>query len=144
METIENKVTGMVAELEAAWNAADGSRFAAPFAEDADFIHVLGGRGRGRASIADAHSRLFETIYRDSRVSFRLDSQRTIGPTVVALLEQKLSFQLDGRSQSMTCRPTLVLERSDDALAIVLMHNTRVAETAADARDLTAHPFAPR
>ena len=39
----ERSLHQMVYQLEAAWNAADGASFAEAFAEDADFIHILGG-----------------------------------------------------------------------------------------------------
>lgn len=33
----------IVEQLEAAWNNGDSAGFAAPFADDADFVHILGG-----------------------------------------------------------------------------------------------------
>jgi hypothetical protein len=38
----EGIVSGLVAELEKAWNAGDGRAFARPFAEDADFVNIRG------------------------------------------------------------------------------------------------------
>ncbi len=144
LDTIQSLVAGLVGELEAAWNAGDARRFAAAFAEDADFIHILGGHGRGRSAIADAHRRLFATIYHNSRARFRLDDQRLVGTAVIARLEQQLTFGADGTSRTMTCRPTLVLAQRDGGCEIVLMHNTRVAESATTAPELASHPFAPR
>jgi uncharacterized protein (TIGR02246 family) len=44
-------LTGLVADVEDAWNTHDMSRFAARFAEDADFINVRGWWWRGREEI---------------------------------------------------------------------------------------------
>ena len=49
----------IVRQLEAAWNAMDGSAFAAPFAADADFVNIRGEHFRGQASIAAGHAALF-------------------------------------------------------------------------------------
>jgi hypothetical protein len=48
----EQAIAALVGEVERAWNSHDMSRFAACFAEDADFVNVRGWwwRGRGRSS----------------------------------------------------------------------------------------------
>ena len=48
----ERAIAALVGEVEQAWNTHDMSRFAACFAEDADFVNVRGWwwRGRGRSS----------------------------------------------------------------------------------------------
>src|SRR5687767_4402615 len=45
----------IVGQLEAAWNAMDGSAFAGPFADDADFVTIRGEHFRGRPAIANGH-----------------------------------------------------------------------------------------
>ena len=49
---------GIVAQLEAGWNAGDGDAFAAPFAEDVDYVVVDGQHIQGRPIIAAAHRAL--------------------------------------------------------------------------------------
>ena len=56
----------VVRQLEAAWNAMDGSAFAAPFADDADFVTIRGEHFRGRPAIAAGHAAIFQTIYAGS------------------------------------------------------------------------------
>src|SRR3954471_419763 len=62
----------IIGRLEAAWNAMDGSAFAAPFAEDADFVNIRGEHFRGRPAIAAGHAVIFRTIYVGSTVHFTL------------------------------------------------------------------------
>ena len=69
MEILKNLVTSDAAQIEAAiasladaWNRHDGHAYAAAFAEDADFVNVLGQRQRGRAEITARHLELFRTI----------------------------------------------------------------------------------
>ena len=49
----------IVRRLEAAWNALDGSAFAAPFAADADFVTIRGEQFRGQDAIAAGHAAIF-------------------------------------------------------------------------------------
>ncbi|WP_037304147.1 SgcJ/EcaC family oxidoreductase [Amycolatopsis orientalis] len=69
----------IITELERAWNAGDGPAWAACFAEDADFVDVLGRIQRGRATIARESQNIFDTIYRGSRLEIRQVSSRPLG-----------------------------------------------------------------
>ncbi len=51
-----------IAAVEAGWNAGDGRRFAAPFAEDADYVIVDGRYINGQQVIAQGHQGLFDSI----------------------------------------------------------------------------------
>ena len=69
------------AHLEAAWNAADGERFGAEFAEVTDFVNIRGEHLHGdTALIAAGHQGIFDTIYRGSTNTIRLDRAREIAP----------------------------------------------------------------
>ena len=61
-----------------AWERADGAGFAAAFAVDADFVNILGMSTRNRAEIASWHQRIFDTIYRGSRVVFEHADARAL------------------------------------------------------------------
>ena len=64
-------VDEIITELERAWNAADGDACAAQFAEDAEFVDVLGRVHQGRPTIAAEHQKILDTIYRGSRIEIR-------------------------------------------------------------------------
>ena len=68
----ERIVSDLVAELEKAWNAADGARFGRPFAEDADFVNIRGEHLRTREVIAKGHQAIFDTIYAGSVVRYQV------------------------------------------------------------------------
>ncbi|MFD9903266.1 SgcJ/EcaC family oxidoreductase [Streptomyces sp. NPDC059063] len=66
----------LLAGLAHAWNKGDGAAWAGHFAEDADFVDVVGRVQRGRAVIAAEHQKIFDTIYRGSRLTIEhLDSR---------------------------------------------------------------------
>ena len=66
----EQIVSDVVGELEKAWNAADGTRFARPFAEDADFVNIRGEHLRTREAIARGHQAILNSIYKGSVVHY--------------------------------------------------------------------------
>jgi uncharacterized protein (TIGR02246 family) len=78
----ERALHGMVYQLEAAWNAADSASFAALFADDADFIHILGGYYTGRAAIEAGHRMIFGTIYKGSTVRYSVEKIRFLRPDI--------------------------------------------------------------
>jgi len=119
----------LVAEIEAAWNAADSAAFAQAFSSDADFVNVYGMHARGRAAIAAGHQFIFTTIYKDSKVEYRVVSARDLAPGVALV---HVSAKLDapagpmaGRHQAMwSAVATLV----DDGWKFTAFHNTLVKE----------------
>ena len=76
----------IVHRMESAWNAMDGAAFAAPFAEDADFVNIRGEHLRGRTAIAAGHEGIFRTIYAGSVNSYTLQGVRLLRSDVVATL----------------------------------------------------------
>src|SRR5699024_6486183 len=59
----------IVTRWQEAWNAADAAALAALFAEDAEFVNVVGLWWHDRASIRDAHEFGFRTIFPGSTMS---------------------------------------------------------------------------
>ena len=112
-------------QLAGAWNDADGSAFAAPFAADADFVDIRGIHHRGATAIAAGHQAIFDSIYAGSIVDYRVESARTIAPgCVVALVAAELDCPtgpLAGRNRS---RLTAVLVADGGEWSITSFHNT--------------------
>lgn len=129
MTNDERALHRMVYELEQAWNAADGAAFAAPFTEDADFIHILGGYYTGRAAIEAGHRMIFGTIYKGSTVRYGVERIRFLGPDVALIfLRQHLQLFEDGQPRELEARPTVVAVRVEDQWRIAAMQNTRISE----------------
>ena len=135
MTSDEKALHEMVYQLEAAWNAADGQGFAEAFAEDADFIHILGGYYKGRAAIEAGHRMIFGTIYKGSTVRFSVERIRLLRPDVaVVSLRQYLQFREGGGASELEARPTIIAEKRDGKWQIAHMQNTRITETGASAK----------
>jgi len=129
MTTDERALHEMVYHLEAAWNAADGTSFAEAFAEDADFIHILGGYYTGRAAIEAGHRMIFGTIYKGSTVRYSVEKIRFVLPDVaIVYLRQFLQFFEGGVPSELAARPTIVAEKREGNWRIVNLQNTRITE----------------
>jgi len=128
----ERALHGMVYQLEAAWNAADSASFAALFAEDADFIHILGGYYTGRAAIEAGHRMIFGTIYKGSTVRFSVEKIRFLRPDVaVVFLRQFLQFHEGDAPSELEARPAIIAEKVDGSWRVVTLQNTRITEVGA-------------
>ena len=118
-------IEAVVANLEAAWNAGDGSAFGAAFASDADFVTIRAEHLRGREPIADGHAGIFRTIYAGSINRYTVESLRLLRPDValvhVGAVLNAPSGPLAGRH---TAKFSAVLTREPEGWRIASLHNT--------------------
>lgn len=118
-------VEGLVQALEAAWNAMDGAAFAAPFADDADFVNVRGEHVRGRPAIAAGHDGIFRTIYAGSVNEYTVQAARLLRPQVALVhVHSRLDVPqgpLAGRHQALF---SLLCTEEPGGWEIVAFHNT--------------------
>ena len=111
MTTEERPLHELVETLETAWNVSNSVAWAALFAEDADFIHILGGHYR-RVAIVDR--------VEDVAVAFRPD-------VPVVFIHPHLKWYLNGTEQHIEARPTLVVHKKDGGQwEIVALQNTLI------------------
>ena len=122
-------IRAMVAEVQAAWNTHDMHRFAACFAEDADFVNVSGTWWRGRGEIEERHRESHASRFRLSLMALELEESREIVPGV---LVAHVRWTMNGHEPSGPRRTadtrrgiwTWVLRARDGRLEIVVSHNT--------------------
>ena len=128
MTTEERPLHEVVAKLETAWNNYDSAGWSALFAEDADFIHILGGHFHGRSAIEQGHRMIFDTIYKGSRNTFTIEGVRFVRPDVVIVFARAhLKWYLNGAEQQIDARPTLVAHKTDNGQwEIVAFQNTLI------------------
>ncbi len=134
MTSEERALHAMVYQLEAAWNAADPASFASMFAEDAEFVHILGGYYSGRAAIEAGHRMIFGTIYKASTVRLSVEKIKLLRPDIaLVFVRQFLQFFEGGAPRELQARPILVAENVDGKWRIAAMQNTRISEAGAPA-----------
>lgn len=114
-----------VKQLEAGWNTKSGADFARPFAEDADYVVINGMYLRGRAAIAEAHQRIFDTIYKETSISLSVRQLRFLRPDV-AVVHVDGTRRGPGPAASKAVL-TLVMVKEAGAWQIAAFQNTQVA-----------------
>jgi uncharacterized protein (TIGR02246 family) len=110
------------------WNAGSGDAFAAPFAEEADFIAFDGTRFRGRDEIARFHDPLFKTHMNGTRLVGDVIDLRFLVPDV-AVLHAYGGTVMRGKREPAPERDslqTMVAVRREDRWQLVAFQNTRV------------------
>jgi uncharacterized protein (TIGR02246 family) len=121
-------IDGIVAGLEKAWNDGDGAAFASYFAENADFVNVYGMHGKGREAIANAHDRIFRTVYAGSVMAFTARSVRMLAEGVALAHIDSLLWVPQGPLQGqLKALPSMVVTLQGGAWQIASFHNTFVA-----------------
>ena len=123
----EQALRNIVQQLEDAWNKGDSVAWTKLFADDADFIHVLGGHFNGAASIEQGHRTIFDTIYKGSTNKFEVEKVRLVGDAAaIVFVFATLKVVQPGLPPLLNARPTLVLQRTGSDWKIVAFQNTMV------------------
>ncbi|WP_114227340.1 MULTISPECIES: SgcJ/EcaC family oxidoreductase [Sphingomonas] len=119
----------LCASMEDAWNAGDGAGWAASFAEDADFVNVLGQHARGRAAIGAGHQEIFDGIYRGSRNRMAVEDLRALDDRI-SLMHVSATLDVPGGPMAGTHRAlmSIVVDGSGSKPLIVALHNTMLRE----------------
>ena len=141
----EQALRDIVTKLEAAWNAGDSVTWASFFAEDVDFIHILGVHYNGRVAVEKGHRMIWDTIYKGSVMKFGVEKIRPAGSDVaVVFLLGEMTFFDNGTERHIKARPTMTVQRAGEGWEVAVFQNTLVAEamTAEDKERLVVqHPF---
>ena len=117
-----------VRQMEAGWNAKSGAQFARPFAADADYVIINGMYIKGQEVIAQAHQRIFDTIYKESTVSLSVKQVRMLRPDVAVVhVTGANKFTRDGETRTTEAIITLVMTKESGAWRIAAFQNTQVA-----------------
>lgn len=113
-----------------AWNLRDASALAGLFADDADFVNVVGLWWRNRADIEQAHAYGLSTFFKQSNLSARKIEVRLLGGSVAIVhVRWRLTGQLDKDGTLLDDRYTVmafVAELRGDAWIVVAAHNTDI------------------
>jgi uncharacterized protein (TIGR02246 family) len=142
---MEKDLRALVAHLEKSWNSYDSQSFASVFAEDADFIHILGAYFNGKESIEKGHRAIFDTIYKGSHNTLEVQKIRPLSDdTAVVFTHATLDFFQGENKVRIQSRPTLVAQRKSGGWEIAVFQNTLQKDAVSDEameRLVKAHPF---
>lgn len=127
METDERLLRDIVAQLEASWNNGDSVAWSRLFADDADFIHILGGHFYGREAIEQGHRLIFDTVYKGSVNNLQVEKIRFVGSdAAIVFAFGTLKVNNPAMPAHLYARPTLIAQRRAGQWEIVTFQNTLV------------------
>lgn len=141
---VEHEARKVVASLTAAWNVHDAQAFAANFAQDADFTNVFGMHASGRDAIERFHAPIFETMFKDSRLTATDLRVRPIRADVAAIdMRWEMTGARDPNGNEWPSRRGLInmlVTRNDGDWEIAVMHNMELAsDDMAEAQEALQH-----
>jgi uncharacterized protein (TIGR02246 family) len=124
--TDEAALRESVKYLENGWNTKSGALFAKPFAEDADYVVINGLHIKGRETIASAHQRIFDTIYKDTKLALNVKQIRFLRAdvAVVHVTGQRTGPATEPAQEAII---TLVMTKEKQVWTIAAFQNTGVA-----------------
>lgn len=113
-----------------AWNSRDAPALAGLFADDADFVNVVGLWWRNRRDIERAHAYGLSTFFKQSTLSARRIEVRRLGDDVAVVhVRWRLTGQLDKDGAELDDRFAVMMfvaEYRDKAWMVVAAHNTDI------------------
>ena len=104
----ETTIKDILTNLIDAWNRGNAQDFAAPFADNADFIAFDGTHLKGRDQIIAFHKILFETALKGTRLEGGVNFVRFVEPTL-ALMHSWVTTTLQGQTNLSASRDSLQL-----------------------------------
>lgn len=113
-----------------AWNARDATALAALFAEDADFVNVVGLWWHNRADIKKAHAYGLSTFFKNSTLSARRVETRLIRENVATVhVRWRLSGQTGKSGEVLDDRTAIMMfvaEKRVSSWIVVAAQNTDI------------------
>ena len=125
----ESAIRANIEQMMKGWNTKSGAEFAKPFAEDSDYVVVNGMHIKGRAANAQGHQQIFDTIYKDSNVSLKVEQIRFLRPDVAVVhVHTTLKVKQRDSTSEHSGRITMVMTKNKDKWEIAAFQNTPIQE----------------
>lgn len=127
--TNNTQIRELVKTIENGWAKKDGTLFAKPFAENADYVIINGMHIKGRAAIAAGHQGIFNTIYKETNIKTEVQSIRYIRPDIaIAHFTSHLTGVVNGEKIEGKGQISITVEKTTSGWQIVSFQNTKVEE----------------
>ena len=116
-----------------AWKIGDGAGVAEWCTDDVDFINILGMHVKGRPAVAELHNKILSGPYKDSTVTFTIESVRTIAPNAALVIAPgRVDVPAGPVKGIVSTVASVLLVRDGDRWKIANFHNTKREATQPD------------
>jgi len=125
-------ITRVVNAFAEAWNRHDMNAFAELFAQDAEFVNVVGIWWKGQPEIKAAHEFTHQTMFKNSRLSLQEVSVRLPAPEIaISRCRWTLEGHVSPEGDALPARHGILvntLRKIDGARRIIDSQNTDIVE----------------
>jgi uncharacterized protein (TIGR02246 family) len=104
----DKSVRAVLQQMVDAWNAGDGTAFAAPFTDEVDFIVWEGTHLEGRQELAVFTQQIFDAVVKGSRLEGEVKFVRFLSPTL-AVMHSVVRTTLAGQTKALPSRDSMEL-----------------------------------
>ena len=123
----EAAIRAILANLNDAWTKGDARLWGSQFAEDADFTAWMGAYVKGREVITSEHGRIFQTIYKGTKLRLNVRSIRFLrGDVAVVHAEGSVVKKEEEFPATPQVVPAVILTKEKGQWQIAVFQNTRV------------------
>lgn len=123
----EKAIRQVVRNLEDAWAAGDGKKFASYFAEDSDFTVWNGMYFNGRKENAKNHQMIFDTFYKGTNIKTEIRKIRFLADDVATVHLRSEMFKNGKKAEDVPkVVPLMILQKKDGKWQVVVFQNTPI------------------
>jgi uncharacterized protein (TIGR02246 family) len=123
----EAAIRAIIANLNDAWTKGDAQTWGAQFAEDADFTAWMGAYVKGREVITREHGRIFQTIYKGTKLRLSVRRIRFLRDDVAVVLAEGVTAKKEEDFPSTPqVVPAIILTKEEGRWQIAVFQNTLV------------------
>jgi uncharacterized protein (TIGR02246 family) len=123
----EKQIRQVVQNLEKAWAAGDGKKFAENFTKDSDVTVWNGLYFNGREANEKNHQRIFDTFYKGTEIRTKVKKIRFLSDQVAVVHLQSEMFRKDKKVESVPkVVPLMILQKKSGSWKVVVFQNTPI------------------
>jgi uncharacterized protein (TIGR02246 family) len=126
--TDEAAIRAIPFQMIKAWNEGSAKGFAAPFAENADFVAFEGTHLKGRREITSFHQQIFETLVKGSRLEGEVKFVRLLTPGL-AYMHSVARVTMSGETTAHPGRDSMQLflvAKHNEDWQVEVVQNSRI------------------
>jgi uncharacterized protein (TIGR02246 family) len=125
----EKQIRQIVQNLEDAWAAGDGKKFAGNFTEDSDLTVWNGMYLTGRKANEKGHQQIFDTFYKGTEIRVKVRKIHFLSDDVATVHLQSKMYRDGKRVEDVPeVVPLMVLQKKDSKWLIAVFQNTPIIE----------------
>lgn len=123
----EKAIRQVMENIEAAWAAGDGKKFATYFTDDVDYMVWNGMYNSGREANEKGHQQIFDTFYKGTELKNKFRKIRFLSENIVAVHLESGIYKNGKKLEDVPdAVPLLIFQKTDGKWKVVIFQNTPI------------------